>query len=54
MLRRITELWPQLLSGGAGNQANDDHDDDDDENVDKATEEQLEELRAQTKSLFKN
>ena len=54
MLRRITEMWPNLL-GRQQNQLDlEDNVEADEKDVDQATEEQLAELRAQTLDIYKN
>ena len=54
MLRRITDLWPSLLGNNQNAQEEDDQIQEDESNVNKATEEQLAELRAQTEEIYKN
>ena len=45
MLRRITELWPNLLQGNVGQQEIDQQIQEEDADVDRATDEQLAQLR---------
>ena len=54
MLRRITELWPNLLRGNAGQQEGDQQIQEEDADADRATDEQLAQLREQTMDIYKN
>ena len=54
MLRRITELWPNLLQGNRNDQDEANQILEDEEGPNEATQEQLQELRAQTFENYKN
>ena len=54
MFRRITELWPNLLQGNRNDQAEANQILEDEDGPNEATQEQLQELRAQTFENYKN
>ena len=54
MQQRITQFITLLRGGGQHDQEEDDQVDDEEEEADRATEEQLQELREQTEVIYKN
>ena len=54
MLRRITQLWPNLLRGNQNDQEEADQILDEQDSPDEATDDQLKALKEQTLDIYKN